>query len=353
MAEVDALGDVCLNYQMAAILEVGHSLDEDERMIFRSIYKQAGIGDVADSSSYQSTNNYQTSPSISQSSLDTTFLSKNLKPRRMRSFVAVAISLALLPSSLAAPTHHKRFSCGNQTGTTNISTGNTINCSGSEAPPVVAPPPVPAPTDPTGRANDPFANTFPQGAVPTANFGPGSNFGPGPNFAPGSNIGAVGIPMNNFGFPASTLPTFGPVDPGFGQVDPSIGQINPGFGQGDPNFGQGFGQAGPNFGQPVPNFGQDPSQFSQGGLNYGQGAFDPAPSPGGLSGQDPSQFGQGGLNYGQVAFDPTPSPGGLSGQDPSQFSRGGLNYGQATFDPTPSPGGLGGAPGPYVGGNGF
>ncbi|KAI9619381.1 hypothetical protein KEM48_006293 [Puccinia striiformis f. sp. tritici PST-130] len=33
MAEVDALGDVCLNYQMAAILEVGHSLDEDERMI--------------------------------------------------------------------------------------------------------------------------------------------------------------------------------------------------------------------------------------------------------------------------------------------------------------------------------
>ncbi|KAI7943872.1 hypothetical protein MJO28_011400 [Puccinia striiformis f. sp. tritici] len=118
----------------------------------------------------------------------------------MRSFLAVNISLALLQSSLAAPIH----------GTTNINTGNTINCSNSAAPAVAAPPPVPA-------ATNPFAKTFPQRPVPTGKFGPRSS------------IGAVGILMNSFGFPASSLPTFGQGNPDFGQVDPSISQINPGL----------------------------------------------------------------------------------------------------------------------------
>ncbi|KAI7943878.1 hypothetical protein MJO28_011406 [Puccinia striiformis f. sp. tritici] len=176
----------------------------------------------------------------------------------MRSFLAVNISLALLQSSLAAPILRN----------TNIRTGDTINCSNSAATPVAAPPPVPA-------ATNPFAKTIPQRPVPTGKFGPRSS------------IGGVGILMNSFGFPASSLPTFGQGNPGFGRVDPSISQINPGFGQGDPGFGQvnpGFRQGGPNLGQPVSSLGQDPSQFSWGGLNYGQVAFDPTPSAGGLDG---------------------------------------------------------------------
>ncbi|KAI9619384.1 hypothetical protein KEM48_006296 [Puccinia striiformis f. sp. tritici PST-130] len=113
-SEDDGVGDLySYDHQMreAASLELGYSLDEDERMIFRSICKQAGIGDIAGSSSHQSTNNCQTSPTISQPSLYTVtaFPSKSLKPQKMRSFLAVAISPTLLHSI-----HHKRFSCGNQ-----------------------------------------------------------------------------------------------------------------------------------------------------------------------------------------------------------------------------------------------
>ncbi|POW06988.1 hypothetical protein PSHT_10156 [Puccinia striiformis] len=152
------------------------------------------------------------------------FFPQNFKPHTMCSFLAVTISLALLQSSLAALIH----------GTTNISKGNTINCSDFAAPPV-------APPLPVHTATNPFTKTFPQRPVPT----------------------------------------------GFGQVDPSIGQINQGFSQGDPGFGQvnpGFHQGGPNLGQPVSNLGQDLYQFSRGGPNYGQVAFDPTPSPGGLDG---------------------------------------------------------------------
>ncbi|KNE94544.1 hypothetical protein PSTG_12094 [Puccinia striiformis f. sp. tritici PST-78] len=114
ISEDDGVGDLySYDHQMreAASLELGYSLDEDERMIFRSICKQAGIGDIAGSSSHQSTNNCQTSPTISQPSLYTVtaFPSKSLKPQKMRSFLAVAISPTLLHSI-----HHKRFSCGNQ-----------------------------------------------------------------------------------------------------------------------------------------------------------------------------------------------------------------------------------------------
>ncbi|KAI9612685.1 hypothetical protein H4Q26_007842 [Puccinia striiformis f. sp. tritici PST-130] len=78
----------------------------------------------------------------------------------MCSFLAVTISLALLQSSLAALIH----------GTTNISKGNTINCSDFAAPPV-------APPLPVHTATNPFTKTFPQRPVPTGNFGPRSSIG--------------------------------------------------------------------------------------------------------------------------------------------------------------------------------
>ncbi|KAI7946647.1 hypothetical protein MJO29_011174 [Puccinia striiformis f. sp. tritici] len=79
------------------------------------------------------------------------FFPQNFKPHTMCSFLAVTISLALLQSSLAALIH----------GTTNISKGNTINCSDFAAPPV-------APPLPVHTATNPFTKTFPQRPVPTA-----------------------------------------------------------------------------------------------------------------------------------------------------------------------------------------